>query len=120
MYIQCERVSMGNSLSPTFTDVYMCHLENRVLEGDTLTKPMLYTRYVDDIFVALDDIASLPDIECKLSKESILSFTLELQKDGQLAFVYCVVRYFEEGYRTSVDDKNSKSICPEKYKVSVI
>ena len=93
-----------------------------------MTKPMLYIRYVDDIFVVLDDIASLQNLESKLSEESALSFRHEIEKDGQLIFLDCVLRNFEEGYRTSVHVKNTRaecclnyrSICLEKYKVGVI
>ena len=88
----------------------------------------LYTRYVDNTSVILNDIASLQDLVSNFSEESVLRFTCELEKDGQLALLDCVVRNFEEGYRTSVLVKNTKagdclnykSICPEKYKVVVI
>ena len=36
-------------------DMYMCHVENQVLE-DVSIKPHLYSRYVDDVFVDVKDL----------------------------------------------------------------
>ena len=50
-----QRWPMGlpsNQWSPTFR--YMCYLENSILQ-DPNTRPQLYARYADDIFVCVND-----------------------------------------------------------------
>lgn len=128
IYIQREGVSMGCCLGPTFSEFYMCHLENRVFEQYPNLKPKLYTRYVDDIFVVVDDIAKIDDVKKKFEEESVLKFTHEPEKDRKLAFLDCMVERFEQKYVTSVyvkqtnagDCLNYHSVCPERYKTGVI
>ena len=42
---------MGSPLSPTISEFYMSHIENKIFET-TITKPKIYVRYVDNIFIA--------------------------------------------------------------------
>lgn len=44
---------MGNPLGPCFSNYYMSHVENKVLEK--VTKAKRYVRYVDDIFKIFDE-----------------------------------------------------------------
>ena len=39
-YIQCDGVSMGSPLGPTFADFYMSHLENLLLSQDRISNPV--------------------------------------------------------------------------------
>ena len=119
---------MGSCLGPTFSEYYMCYLENKVFEKYPSLKPRLYTRYVDDIFVVIDDLSDIDAIKDKFQGESVLQFTHEPEKDRKLAFLDCLVEHFGESYQTSVyiketnagDCLNFKSICPENYKIGVI
>ena len=75
LYVQCEGVSMGSPLGPTFADYYMCHLENNVFEHNPELKPYIYVRYVDDCFLLVNDNLLLSNIKNKFESESVLQFT---------------------------------------------
>ena len=128
LYIQHDGVSMGSCLGPTFADFYMCNLENNVFENHSDIKPPLYARYVDDIFLVLNDLKDLRPILCNFEANSVLKFTFETEKSEKLAFLDCLVQKFEDNFKTSVyvkdtnsgDCINYYSICPERYKVGVI
>ena len=128
LYTQIDGVSMGSCLGPTFADFYMCNLENKVFNEHPSLKPALYTRYVDDIFVATQDLQSLEILKCEFEKYSVLQFTYEKEKSGKLAFLDCLVTRMNEKFHTQVyvkdtnngDCINYKSLCPERYKVGVI
>jgi hypothetical protein len=44
---------MGCVLGPTMANYYMGHLEQTIFSN--VVKPKTYTRYMDDIFVAIKD-----------------------------------------------------------------
>ena len=85
---------MGSCLGPTFADFYMCNLENEIFNKNPGLKPKLYARYVDDIFVAIDDSAQFTQIKAKFEQESVLTFTHEIEKDRQLSFLDCLIKRF--------------------------
>ena len=59
LYTQVGGMSMGSRLSPLFSNFYMAHLENTILDSINRDKrPLVYCRYVDDIFL-IDDIFRL-------------------------------------------------------------
>ena len=55
LHQQTNGVSMGPALGPTFANFYMCNLENSVFHSDPQPKPPVYCRYVDDIFLVLNN-----------------------------------------------------------------
>ena len=128
LYVQCEGVSMGSALGPTFADFYMCNLENKVFQEQPDLKPIMYVRYVDDCFLVVDSIQTLFNLKQKFEAESVLKFTYEKEKSGQLAYLDSLVRRSDHAFKTSVfikstnlgDCLNYNSICPEKYKTGVI
>ena len=79
IYLQCDGVSMGNSLGPTFANYYMCHVENTVFEACPTLKPKLYVRYVDDIFLIVDSLNSLNNVKEAFEQNSVLNFTFEVE-----------------------------------------
>ena len=128
LYVQCEGVSMGSCLGPTFSEYYMCYLENKVFEKYPSLKPRLYTRYVDNIFVVIDDLSGNRRHQRKVSRIICIAaytYTHEPEKDHKLAFLDCLFEHFGESYQTSVyiketnvgDCLNFKSICLENYKI---
>ena len=52
MYLQSDGdgVAMGSPLGVTVAIFYMCHLEKSVLDIQPNIKPIVYCRYIDDIF----------------------------------------------------------------------
>ena len=128
LYLQCEGVSMGSALGPTFAEFYMCNLENKVFESNPDLKPIMYVRYVDDCFIVVDHVNSILKLKSKFEQESVLKFTYELEKDHTLPFLDVSVNISNNIVKTSVHVKstnlgdciNFRSICPDKYKISVI
>ena len=72
------------SLGPRYVDFYMCHLE--ITQNPDL-KLALYVRYVEDILVITENLDSLEQIKQKIESESVLTFTHEVEKYNQLAFL---------------------------------
>ena len=128
LYLQCEGVSMGSALGPTFAEFYMCNLENKVFESNPDLKPIMYVRYVDDCFIVVDHVNSILKLKSKFEQESVLKFTYELEKDHTLPFLDVSVNISNNIVKTSVHVKstnlgdciNFRSTCPDKYKISVI
>ena len=127
MYVQKEGVAMGSPLGPLFANFYMCFIENKTL-SETSPAPSTYCRYVDDIFVEVQDGEHLQKVIAGLEANSVLRFTSENSIDSTLAFLDVCVTVEEGKFTTSVFRKptntgqvmNAKSECPEKYKKSVI
>ena len=86
---------MGSCLGPTFVEFYMCHLENKVFAEHSLLKLNLDARYVDDIFVVIEDANSIEQIKQAFESQSVLSFTHEEEKYKQLSFLDCLITRIE-------------------------
>ena len=80
MYKQCDGMSMGSPLGPTFANFFMAEVENRAL-GNTNTCPSLYCRYIDDIFL-ICDMDTLLKIKDEMTLISGLNFTFEESVDS--------------------------------------
>ena len=86
IYIQKDGVSMGSPPGPLFANSYMCFVGNSVISS--LDKPpLLYTRYVDDIFLVIENIRTLKEIKTNFEEISILKFTYESEWNKSLAFL---------------------------------
>ena len=64
---------------------YLGHLEQVIFEENH--KPSLYARYVDDIFLQVDDLQTLIDLKSQFENNSVLNFTYELNVNGKLPFL---------------------------------
>ena len=128
LHIQIASVSMGSCLGPTFAKFYVCHFENKVFVEQPWLKPNLYVRYVDNIFVVIEDVNVIEQTKQAFEFQSVLSFTHEDKKDNQLPFLDNIITRFDEGFSTSIHIKetnigsclNYNSIYPERYKIGVI
>ena len=127
LYVQRDGCSMGSALGPLFASYYMCSIENAVLP--TLSKrPLVYTRYVDDIFLIIDKISVLDEIKTKFQEISVLNFTYEIERNKSLSFLDVAVTRRDGKLTTTVHTKatnsgdciNYNSIAPERYKLGVI
>ena len=127
LYVQIEGVAMGSPLGPTFANFYMGELERSVFEN-VAKKPLIYVRYVDDIFVLVNCEDELVYLKRVFQENSVLNFTYELGVNGKLPFLDVQVDKSSTSFRTSVYHKptdqgkclNYKSECPDRYKLSVI
>ena len=52
-YQQISGVAMGTPIAPTFANFFMAHLEDSFFTTQTLL-PLIYKRYIDDIFILCD------------------------------------------------------------------
>ncbi len=94
LYRQVEGLPMGSRLSPVSAGIYMENLEETALALCPIA-PLLYKRYVDDIFIVWDTrygpYTVLLEIMNNLHPNIILS--AEEENKGALAFLdLCVVR----------------------------
>ena len=127
MYLQIEGVAMGSPLGPTFANFYMGELEENIFRN-VMEKPLIYVRYIDDIFVLVSGEDKLVQLRNTFQEHSVLKFTYELGVDGRLPFLDVQVNKSGTKFKTSVYHKptdqgkclNNKSECPDKYKLSVI
>ena len=86
IYIQRDGVSMGSPLGPTLANYYMCYIENNVLPTMD-NPPVVYARYVDDVFILTKNIQTLHELKEKFETSSVLRFTFEIEKKQSLAFL---------------------------------
>ena len=117
---------MGSCLAPTFTDFYMCDLENKVLSNIDI-KPSMFCRYFDDIYVVIRNEEHLQHLKHQFEENSVLNFTHEMNAN-KLSFLDIDIEIIYNQYNLSVFRKatdsgksiNPKSECPDRYMSSAI
>ena len=127
LYRQIDGVAMGSPLGVLFAEAYMSHVEALALEG-VETKPSIYCRYIDDIFVEVTDEDQLAALKMSLETNSVLQFTSELSIDNRIPFLDVSVDASTGKFMTSVFRKptdngkclNGLSECTNTYKKSVV
>ena len=62
-YLQIKGTAMGTPMAPQYANIFMDHLEERILEKST-QKPILYLRCIDDIFTLWTHGKAALDIFC--------------------------------------------------------
>ena len=86
-FVQSDRVSMGSKLGPIFADIYISHIENKLLsQNDKKSNPIFYGRYVDDILTAFKTRGHVNHFINRLQASSVLKFTSELMIDNRFNF----------------------------------
>ena len=128
IYCQVDGVSMGCCLGPTFANFYMCNLENQILPTISNFDKCVYSRYVDDIFLAVPNYHVLDNIKKQFERHSVLKFTHEIEINRKLSFLDTLVTREHDYLKTAVYTKetntgnliNYNSACPNRYKISVI
>ena len=127
LYHQIDGVAMGSPLGVLFANAFMCHVENNVLQ-ECDTRPFMYFRYVDDIFVDVRDGRHLETLREMLENESGLAFTTELNVNNRLPFLDLTVSANDGTFETDVYVKptnlgrcmNANGDCTDTYKRGVI
>ena len=126
LYKQVDGVAMGSPLGVLFANSYMCWTEDKALRA--LEQPFIYKRYIDDIYLEIEDEAALETLRSRLEEESVLKFTCETSVTGKLPFLDVSVDITEGKHITTVYRKktdggrcmNARSECPTRYKRGVI
>ena len=80
---------MGSTLVPALANIFMCSFENKWFKGCPHSlKPVLYRRYVDQIFVMFSSLDKAEKFKKYLSsKHPNIKFSLEKENEGRLSFL---------------------------------
>ena len=89
LYKQIDGVAMGSPLGPTLANVFLCHYEKNWLnECPSQFKPVVYKRYVDDIFVLFKSKEHLKlFVNYMNSKHRNIKFTFETEDSNNFSFL---------------------------------
>ena len=69
---------MESALSTIFSNFYFSNIENEIF--NSIRKPPIYLRYVDDILILANDINEINIRQDTFQRNSVLNFTHELNK----------------------------------------
>ena len=128
IFTQKDGLAMGSPLSCTMANFYMAHIENEILDSN-IRKPKIYSRYIDDIFVVVEDLDHLLQLQQLFKEKSVLDFTYETSIENKLPFLDVLLDNTRpDNYNTSVYTKPTKSQdcinfecdAPTRYKSGVI
>ena len=100
-YKQLHGTAMGSPVSVVVAEIVMQHVEERALATCRQTIP-LWLRYVDDTFTAVykDEIDDFHD---HLNEQNAgIQFTREIEENGKLPFLDCLVSRDNNELRTTV------------------
>jgi len=65
-YLQTQGTAMGTKMAPSYANIFMTDLEERMLSSTT-ARPMVWWRFIDDIFaIWKDGIETLQETQRKL------------------------------------------------------
>ena len=104
LYKQIDGVAMGPSLGPTLANAFLCHYEKLWLDScPPELKPVVYRRYVDDIFVLLRYKNHLLLFAKYMNtRHKNLKFTLHFEQNNSFFFLDVKITGGNEGFPTSV------------------
>ena len=127
MYDQIDGVAMGSPLAPILANVFMGFHEKRWLENSNI-KPIVYKRYVDDIFAVFSKELEADGFLRYLNSQHVnIQFTVEKEQQQKLPFLDVLIER-SGGLITSVYHKstytglltNFLSFVPSVYKMSLV
>ena len=89
---QLEGATIGSSLSPIISNLFMESLEERAIESSP-QKPSIWLRYVDDTFVVWPHgRENLQEFHQHLNKQHLnIVFTMEEESEGRIPFLDVMV-----------------------------
>ena len=132
VYKQIDGLAMGSPLAPLLANWFVCMVENNVLDNPSINQPILYRRYVDDVFAVFQCEQDRDLFFDHLNAAHVnLSFTMELAniETNSLPFLDVEVRITEQNnFMTKVYRKptntgvimNYSAVTPEKWKRSLL
>ena len=103
LYKQIDGVAMGSPLGPTLATAFLCHFEKNWLnECPSQFKPVVYKRYVDDIFVLFKSKEHLKLFVNYMNlKHKNIKFTFETEDSNNCSFL-----------DVKISGKNKRSVTP--------
>ena len=101
-YIQVSGTAMGTKMAPCFANLFMASIEKEFIDNSP-HKPLLYTRFIDDIFLlwthgrpALDDFILRAN-----SIHPTIKFTVDISNE-KVPFLDVMVSLTPVGFKTSL------------------
>ena len=130
LYKQVAGVAVGSPLVPTLANSFLCHYEKEWLDNCPIHfKPVIYKRYVDDIFVLFSSKEHLQLFVDYMNKQhKCLKFTSEAENDNSFSFLDIKITCHNQQFKTSVYRKPTfsgvfthyESYVDQTYKKSLI
>jgi hypothetical protein len=120
---------MGSPTGPLMANIFMDDFENKCMSKLKELGVNLYLRYVDDLFVTLNNKNQVKVIlDFFNCQHPNIKFTVELEENSKLSFLDVLVSRQLNQYHTSVYHKktftgiylNWTSLMARKYKISLI
>ena len=127
VYSQVDGVAMGSPLGPTLANIFMGHLEYKVIPE--LLDQNVYLRYMDDCLVISKSKVDSDILFEKLnSLHKAISFTKEEESNNALPFLDILITREHDKFVTTVHRKATftgqylhfQSFCSKKQKVNLI
>ena len=129
-FVQIDGVAMGSPLGPILADLFMSNLEQKLNKFST-NKPLIWIRYVDDIFCIFKNNQNIKDFLIRINKwHPNVKFTPEHEYDDKLSFLDVLIQRdnLNNVYKTSLYRKPTnanlyllyESNQSRKYKLSLI
>ena len=130
LFKQVDGMAMGSPLGPKFANIFMCSLEERMLDDCPLRfHPLFYSRYVDDTFVLFKG-----EYEADLFLDYVntlhpnMKFTIEKEENNCLSFLDVQVYRQDNSFNTTIFRKktftglgsNFYSSCYFNFKINSI
>ena len=81
---------MGSPLGPSISEFYISHIKNKIF--NTIKKPKIYIRYVDDIFTATQSQDKIK-LKQTLEKNSVLNFPTKLNINKKNSLPRCSYQF---------------------------
>ena len=130
LYKQIDVVAMGSPLGPTLANAFLCHYEQIWLsECPSQFKPVVYRRYVDDIFVLFKSKEHLKlFVNYMNSKHKNIKFTFETEDSNNFSFLDVKITRKDKQFVTSIFRKatfsgvytNYDSFILDTYKIGLV
>ena len=130
LYKQIDGVAMGSPLGPTLATAFLCHFEKNWLnECPSQFKPVVYKRYVDDIFVLFKSKEHLKlFVNYMNSKHRNIKFTFETEDSNNFSFLDVKITRKNKWFVTSTFRKatfsgvftNYDSFIFDTYKIDLV
>ena len=135
IYLQHEGVSMGSPLGPLIADIFLIHLEKKLMNELEMNGIVYYRRFVDDTFVIARNDADEKKIQSIMNKfDKSVQFTYEQEQplDRSISFldvtVICQRTKSTSWFKTKIYRKDTftglitkyTSFVPHEYKRSAI